>query len=64
MERSAKLSRVLIIVGATDPCTGIGTTISWVRGQRSAAVRSMSARAELGTLVSTAMEEGWLGSGL
>ena len=53
-----------MIVGATEPCTGIGTTISCVMGQRSAAVRSMSARAELGTLVSTAIEAGCLGSGL
>ena len=43
---------------STAPCTGMGTTNKAVAGHRSLAVRSMSARAELGTLVSRAIRLG------
>ena len=51
------------IWASTGPCTGMGTTITSAAGQRSAAVRSMSARAELGTLVSRAIRWGTAGKG-
>jgi hypothetical protein len=54
---------VVQISSSTAPCTGIGTTRTDASGQRSAAVRSRSARAELGTLVSTAMRWGVSGRG-
>ena len=48
---------------STAPCTGTGTITTVVRGQRSRTVRSMSARAELGTLVRRAMRAGQAGRG-
>ena len=51
------------MASCTGPCTGIGTTTTAVAGQRSALVRSMSAKAELGQLVSRAMRLGNAGRG-
>ena len=51
------------ICSSTGPCTGIGTTWMRAEGQRSWAVRSMSARAELGLLVSRATAAGMAGRG-
>ena len=56
--RSITSARSRQISASTGPCTGIATWYRRVLGQRSAAVRSMSARAELGTLVSRAIAAG------